>query len=244
MNPINPDDVLQLLQSWDVTIIHSRHQVTIIESRPDPSADTLLQTSGHCMIVKWEAFINCTPLMRSKCNCSSHDTLTHSSTETADQSTEASWKVLIKCFLMKRSGYHHSPHGTLTHTFLQTLGQSKVAPEKAAIIYATDPVWGAAFAYAILGERLGLQGLAGCGLLFLATIFSSTQAKKAEWWSGFKKRYIRRSLQRVASNKERFVGKANQHGHLGLQDGHTGWMPWEVLSIVQSSWPLARLTTF
>ena len=41
--------------------------------------------------------------------------------------------------------------------YLQTLGQSRVSAADAAVIYALDPVYGALFSYALLGETLGGQ---------------------------------------------------------------------------------------
>lgn len=70
--------------------------------------------------------------------------------------------------------------GVLTTAFtnwLQTLGQKSLPATTASAIYALDPLWGAFFAYLLLGEALGLQGLAGCALLFAvwAYQFSSSQ---------------------------------------------------------------------
>ena len=50
---------------------------------------------------------------------------------------------------------------TALANWLQALGQKSVSAQDAAIVYALDPVYGALFAAALLGERLGPQGLAG-----------------------------------------------------------------------------------
>ena len=51
---------------------------------------------------------------------------------------------------------------------LQTVAQRTVAPSQAAVIYATDPLWAAGFAFFGLGETLGPAGLAGAGLIAAA----------------------------------------------------------------------------
>ncbi|KAJ1459459.1 hypothetical protein M885DRAFT_511434 [Pelagophyceae sp. CCMP2097] len=52
--------------------------------------------------------------------------------------------------------------------YLQTLAQRQVPASRAAIIYATDPLWAALFASAFLGEALGPRGFAGAGLIAAA----------------------------------------------------------------------------
>ncbi|KAF6001790.1 hypothetical protein F1559_003456 [Cyanidiococcus yangmingshanensis] len=56
--------------------------------------------------------------------------------------------------------------------WLQALGQERISAERAAIIYALDPVYGAAFAYLVLGETLGTRGIAGALIVFLASLIS------------------------------------------------------------------------
>jgi len=58
--------------------------------------------------------------------------------------------------------------GIVTTAFtnwLQTIGQQSVPATTASVIYALDPLWGCVFAYLLLGEVLGPQGLAGCAVL-------------------------------------------------------------------------------
>lgn len=50
-------------------------------------------------------------------------------------------------------------------SWLQTIGQRSVSATTASAIYALDPLWGCLFAYLLLDEKLGLQGLAGCAVL-------------------------------------------------------------------------------
>jgi len=61
---------------------------------------------------------------------------------------------------------------TALTSVLQAFGQSKIPPEDAALIYALDPVWGAGFAYLLLGEQLGPEGFVGAGLITAAAIGS------------------------------------------------------------------------
>ena len=52
--------------------------------------------------------------------------------------------------------------------YLQTLAQRTVPPSSAAVVYATDPLWAAFFAYFALNERLGPAGLSGAALIAAA----------------------------------------------------------------------------
>ena len=56
--------------------------------------------------------------------------------------------------------------------FLQAFAQRHVAPEKAAVIYAMEPVFAAFFGWLWLGETLGLRGAAGGTLVVLAVVLS------------------------------------------------------------------------
>eukprot|EP00908_Phaeocystis_cordata_P005281 Transcript_15758.p1 GENE.Transcript_15758~~Transcript_15758.p1 ORF type:complete len:391 (-),score=126.03 Transcript_15758:805-1977(-) len=53
---------------------------------------------------------------------------------------------------------------------LQTFGQQRVGASEAAIIYTMDPVYGALFAWLLLGEQLHAQGYAGIGLVLCANL--------------------------------------------------------------------------
>jgi len=61
--------------------------------------------------------------------------------------------------------------------YIQAICQSSkdggVSAERASIIYAMDPVWGALFARCVLGEALGIRGYAGAGLIVLAAVSSA-----------------------------------------------------------------------
>lgn len=55
---------------------------------------------------------------------------------------------------------------------LQAWGQQRVDALRSAIIFGLEPVFAALTAHALLGERLGLAGLAGAALIVAALIFS------------------------------------------------------------------------
>lgn len=57
---------------------------------------------------------------------------------------------------------------TALTTWLMAVGQQNVSAPEAALIYAMEPVWAATFAYFVLGEALGLRGLAGGALVVLS----------------------------------------------------------------------------
>ena len=61
---------------------------------------------------------------------------------------------------------------TFVAQWLQALGQSRVAANDAAVIYALDPVYAAGFAYLLLDEKLGTQGLLGAGIVLVAVLLS------------------------------------------------------------------------
>jgi drug/metabolite transporter (DMT)-like permease len=57
---------------------------------------------------------------------------------------------------------------TALANFLQSKAQKHISAERAAVIYAMDPVYGAIFANILLGETLGGPGLVGAFLIVLA----------------------------------------------------------------------------
>lgn len=60
--------------------------------------------------------------------------------------------------------------------FLQAYAQRKVAADKAAIIYAMEPVFAAVFGWLWLGETLGMRGAFGGALVIAAIVFSEVSA--------------------------------------------------------------------
>lgn len=61
--------------------------------------------------------------------------------------------------------------------FLQAMAQRHVSAEKAAIVYAMEPVFAAVFGWVLLGEWLGTRGLAGGALVVLAMILCEWRPK-------------------------------------------------------------------
>lgn len=64
---------------------------------------------------------------------------------------------------------------TALTNWMQALGQRSVPAERAAVIYAMDPVYAAGFAYLLLGESLGPAGIAGAGIITGAALWSQGQ---------------------------------------------------------------------
>lgn len=61
---------------------------------------------------------------------------------------------------------------TALTNWMQAVGQRSVPAERAAVIYAMDPVYAAGFAYLLLGETLGSAGLVGAGIITGAALWS------------------------------------------------------------------------
>jgi len=59
---------------------------------------------------------------------------------------------------------------TALANFLQSKGQKDVSAERASIIYAMDPVYGAIFSNILLGETLGVLGVIGALLIAVAAV--------------------------------------------------------------------------
>lgn len=69
---------------------------------------------------------------------------------------------------------------TALSNYLQTVGQKKIPAERAAVLYALDPVYGAMFAYLLLGETLGAQGIVGAVLVTMAAVWSNQSGESKE----------------------------------------------------------------
>ncbi|CAM9581339.1 unnamed protein product, partial [Hapterophycus canaliculatus] len=61
---------------------------------------------------------------------------------------------------------------TALTNWMQAVGQQSVPAERAAVIYAMDPVYAAGFAYFLLGETLGPAGLVGAAIITGAALWS------------------------------------------------------------------------
>ncbi len=54
----------------------------------------------------------------------------------------------------------------------QTLAQRFTTATHTALIFAMEPVWGGVFSYLLIGERLGMRGLIGCGLILAGMLLA------------------------------------------------------------------------
>jgi drug/metabolite transporter (DMT)-like permease len=63
---------------------------------------------------------------------------------------------------------------------IQAIGQRSIPAERAALIYAMDPVYAAIVAKIYLGETLGIQGVVGAAIIAVAVIASQIAANKAD----------------------------------------------------------------
>lgn len=59
---------------------------------------------------------------------------------------------------------------TALANYIQTKAQRNISAERASLIYALDPVYGAGFAYLLLGEELSRIGIIGAGLITFAAV--------------------------------------------------------------------------
>lgn len=61
---------------------------------------------------------------------------------------------------------------TIAALVIQARYQKKISPTKAGIIYSFEPVFAAIFAYYMLSERISINGVIGCILIFSGLIIS------------------------------------------------------------------------
>lgn len=64
---------------------------------------------------------------------------------------------------------------TATPIWTQALAQRWVPSHEAALIYTLEPVFATGFSFLLLGEKLGLRGAIGAGLILAATAMSQQQ---------------------------------------------------------------------
>ena len=58
--------------------------------------------------------------------------------------------------------------------YLETVALTLLASQEATLMYSTEPIWGAIFAYLILGETLDKSGFAGAAMILLSTLVGSS----------------------------------------------------------------------
>uniref|UniRef100_A0A7S0T9U9 EamA domain-containing protein n=1 Tax=Ostreococcus mediterraneus TaxID=1486918 RepID=A0A7S0T9U9_9CHLO len=54
--------------------------------------------------------------------------------------------------------------------YLETVAVTLIASQEATLMYSTEPIWGAVFAYFLLGETLSPSASVGAGLILLSTL--------------------------------------------------------------------------
>jgi drug/metabolite transporter (DMT)-like permease len=59
---------------------------------------------------------------------------------------------------------------------IQVWAQKRISATRIAIIFSLETVWAGFFGYVLDGDRLGLVGLVGCGLIFLAILVAEPAA--------------------------------------------------------------------
>jgi drug/metabolite transporter (DMT)-like permease len=64
---------------------------------------------------------------------------------------------------------------TVFNIFIQNKYQKNVATAKAALIYATEPIFASVFAFILLGEFFSRGGLVGAGLIIAGLIISEVK---------------------------------------------------------------------
>ena len=57
--------------------------------------------------------------------------------------------------------------------YLETVALTLLESQEATLMYSTEPVWGAVFAYLLLGETLSPSATAGAGLILASTVVGS-----------------------------------------------------------------------
>lgn len=67
---------------------------------------------------------------------------------------------------------------TILTTFLQSRFQKESTPSRAAVLFSMEPVFGAVFAAAILGEKMGARGFAGAGLILAGVLVSELWTRR------------------------------------------------------------------
>lgn len=63
--------------------------------------------------------------------------------------------------------------------WLQSWGQRRVSAVEASILFTLEPLWAALFAFWLLGERFGVPGWLGAGLIVAAMLFSQVMTDKS-----------------------------------------------------------------
>ena len=57
--------------------------------------------------------------------------------------------------------------------YMETLALESLSAAETTLIFSTEPLWGTAFAVALMGEQMGMNSVAGGGLILMACVYSN-----------------------------------------------------------------------
>jgi drug/metabolite transporter (DMT)-like permease len=57
--------------------------------------------------------------------------------------------------------------------YMETLALESLSAAETTLIFSTEPLWGTAFAVAVMGEQMGMNAVAGAGLILTACVYSN-----------------------------------------------------------------------
>jgi len=61
--------------------------------------------------------------------------------------------------------------------YMETLALESLSAAETTLIFSTEPLWGTAFAVAVMGEQMGLNAAVGAGLILTACVYSNLGAR-------------------------------------------------------------------
>lgn len=57
--------------------------------------------------------------------------------------------------------------------YMETLALESLSAAETTLIFSTEPLWGTAFAVALMGEQMGMNSVVGAGLILMACVYSN-----------------------------------------------------------------------
>lgn len=66
---------------------------------------------------------------------------------------------------------------TALTVYMENLALESLSAAETTLIFSTEPLWGTAFAVAVMGEQMGLNAAAGAGLILAACLYSNLGVK-------------------------------------------------------------------
>jgi len=74
---------------------------------------------------------------------------------------------------------------------METLALETLSAAETTLIFSTEPLWGTAFAVAVMGEQMGMNAAVGAGLILTACIYSNLGIDGLQdMWNSTKKNAI------------------------------------------------------